>query len=91
MAEEAKESMDAVVGAGEPEKELKVQINKIAKEYGPLAIFGISLGGVIFSIYLTYLELYVIHAVCPFCVASAIIIILLFILAILRLVKQTTY
>jgi uncharacterized membrane protein len=64
---------------------------KIAKEYGPLAIFGISLGGVIFSIYLTYLELYVIHAVCPFCVASAIIIILLFILAILRLVKQTTY
>jgi uncharacterized membrane protein len=62
---------------------------KIAKEYGPLAIFGISLGGVAFSIYLTYLEIYVIHALCPFCVASAVIITLIFILAVIRLVKQT--
>jgi uncharacterized membrane protein len=64
---------------------------KIVKEYGPLAIFGISLGGVAFSAYLTYLEIYVIHAVCPFCLASAITITFLFILAILRLVKQTAY
>jgi uncharacterized membrane protein len=64
---------------------------KIAKEYGPLAIFGISLGGVAFSAYLTYLEIYVIHAICPFCIASAITITFLFILAILRLVKQTAY
>jgi uncharacterized membrane protein len=63
---------------------------KIAKENGPLAIFGISLGGVIFTAYLTYLEIYVIRAICPFCVASAIFIIFLFILAIIRLVKQTT-
>ena len=62
---------------------------KIAKEYGPLAIFGISLGGVAFTAYLTYLEIYVIHALCPFCVASAIIITFIFILAIIRLVKQT--
>ena len=62
---------------------------KIAKENGPLAIFGISLGGVIFSAYLTYLEIYVIRAICPFCVASAISMIFLFILAIIRLVKQT--
>jgi uncharacterized membrane protein len=62
---------------------------QFANEYGPLAIFGISLGGVAFSAYLTYLELYIIHAVCPFCVASAILITLLFILAIIRLVKQT--
>ena len=61
---------------------------KIAKEYGPLAIFGISLGGVAFTAYLTYLEIYVIHALCPFCVASAIIITFIFILAIIRLVKQ---
>lgn len=56
---------------------------------GPLGIFGISLGGVAFTIYLTYLELYVIHAICPFCVASAVIITLIFILAIIRLAKQT--
>jgi uncharacterized membrane protein len=62
---------------------------KIAEKNGPLVIFGISLGGVVFSAYLTYLELYVIRAICPFCVASAILITLLFILAIIRLVKQT--
>jgi uncharacterized membrane protein len=62
---------------------------KFANENGPLAIFGIGLGGVAFSVYLTYLELYVIHAICPFCVVSAIAITLIFILAIIRLVKQT--
>jgi uncharacterized membrane protein len=62
---------------------------KIAEENGPLAIFGISLGGVAFSAYLTYLEIYIIRAVCPFCVASAVLITLIFILAAIRLVKQT--
>ena len=64
---------------------------KIAKENGPLAVFGISLGGVAFTAYLTYLEIYVIHAICPFCVASAVIITLIFGLAITRLVKQTAH
>ena len=39
--------------------------------------FVLSLGGVGFSIYLTYLEIYVIEALCAWCVASAIIITLL--------------
>jgi uncharacterized membrane protein len=63
---------------------------KIAAQNGPLAIFGIGLVGVAFSAYLTYLELYVINAVCPFCVASAVIITLIFVLAVIRLVKQTS-
>jgi uncharacterized membrane protein len=63
---------------------------KTVKENGPLAVFGISLGGVAFTAYLTYLEIYVIHAICPFCVASAILITFIFILAIIRLVKQST-
>jgi uncharacterized membrane protein len=62
---------------------------KIAEENGALAIFGISLGGVAFTAYLTWLEIYVIHAICPFCVASAVIITLIFILAIIRLIKQS--
>jgi len=62
---------------------------RLVKENGPLALFGISLVGVAFSAYLTYLEFYVIHAVCPFCITSAIVITLIFILAIIRLVKQT--
>ncbi len=61
---------------------------KIAQENGSLAIFGISLAGVAFTAYLTWLEIYVIHAICPFCVASAVIISLIFILAIIRLIKQ---
>jgi len=64
---------------------------KFARENGPLAIFGISLAGVAFTVYLTWLELYVIHAICPFCVASAVIITVIFILAIVRLIKQTAY
>ena len=63
---------------------------KPAKDYGPLAIFGISLGGVAFTAFGTWLELYVIHAICPFCVAAAGLIALIFILAVIRLVKQTS-
>jgi uncharacterized membrane protein len=37
----------------------------------------LSLGGVGFSIYLTYLEIYVIEALCAWCIASAVIIALL--------------
>ena len=64
---------------------------KIARENGPLAIFGISLAGVAFMAYLTWLEIYVIHAICPFCVASAVIIALIFILAVIRLINQTAH
>ena len=58
------------------------------KENGPLLEFGMGLTGVVYSAYLTYLELYVIHAVCPFCVASAIAIFLCFVFALIRLIKQ---
>jgi uncharacterized membrane protein len=60
--------------------------NNFVKENGSLAIFGISLAGVAFTAYLTWLEIYVIHAICPFCVASAVIIALIFILALIRLI-----
>lgn len=62
---------------------------QILRENGALAAFGIGLAGVGYSAYLTYVELYVIHAVCPFCVFSAVAMTLIFILAIIRLVKQT--
>ena len=38
--------------------------------------------GVIFSAYLTYLELYVIHAICKFCVVSAILVAVTFVVSI---------
>lgn len=39
--------------------------------------------GVVFTLWLTWLELYVIHAVCMYCVGSAIIVTLLFVVALL--------
>lgn len=37
--------------------------------------------GVLFSVWLTYLELFVIHAVCMWCVTSAVIVIIIFVLS----------
>ena len=53
--------------------------DSLARIAGP-AMFGMALFGTLFSIYLTYLELFVIHAVCIWCLSSAIIITLLMLL-----------
>ncbi len=55
-----------------------------------LMIFGMTLFGVLFSIYLTYLELFVIHAVCSWCLSSAIIITVLFLLSLRPMVQART-
>jgi uncharacterized membrane protein len=52
----------------------------------PLLIFGITLAGTLYSVYLTYIEIAVLYAICPYCVLSAIVMVLLFIIAIIRLV-----
>ncbi|HKZ43875.1 MAG TPA: vitamin K epoxide reductase family protein [Anaerolineales bacterium] len=62
--------------------------NLFTKENSSLLIFGISLVGVLFSGYLTYIEYFVIYAVCPFCVASAIVITIIFIISLIRLVNN---
>lgn len=41
--------------------------------------------GVLFTVYLTYLELFVIHAICRWCVASGLIILMIFIATLLEL------
>jgi uncharacterized membrane protein len=57
------------------------------QDYLPLAIFGLALTGTLYSAYLTYVELFVIHAICPFCVASALLVTGLLVLAVVRLVR----
>jgi uncharacterized membrane protein len=42
-------------------------------------------GGLLFTAYLTYLELFVIHAICRWCVGSAVVISLIWIVAVLAL------
>lgn len=55
-----------------------------------LAVFGISLAGVLYSAYLTYLELAVIHAICPWCVSSAVLITLIFGVSMRDVVRMTS-
>ncbi len=58
------------------------------RDLGGLArqgFFLLTLIGVVFSAYLTYLEIFVIHAICPWCVASAVVMTVLFVLAIVDL------
>jgi uncharacterized membrane protein len=52
---------------------------------GPLMVFAISLFGVLYSAYLTYLELFVINAICPFCVVSAIVLVLMLLVSTIRI------
>jgi len=59
----------------------------LLQDYAPLAIFGLALTGTLYSAYLTYVELFVIHAICPYCVTSAVLITGLLILAVVRLVR----
>ena len=57
-----------------------------ADERGPAVVLvGLSGWGVLFSGWLTYLELFVIHAICMWCVISAIIVTLIFITSLLDL------
>jgi uncharacterized membrane protein len=56
----------------------------------PVILFGLTLVGAAYSAYLTYLELYVILAICPYCVASAVIMAALFAITIYRLFASET-
>jgi uncharacterized membrane protein len=59
--------------------------NRAASENTRLAVFGLTLVGTLYSAYLTYIELGVLHAICPYCLASAVIMTCLFALSITRL------
>jgi len=51
----------------------RIRRDPLAKIAGP-AMYAMALFGTLFSVYLTYLELFVIHAVCIWCLSSAVII-----------------
>jgi len=62
--------------------------NKFFKENGPMGTFFLTVGGFGFTLYLVYIEAFVLKAWCPFCVTSQITMTILFILSIIRLVRQ---
>jgi uncharacterized membrane protein len=56
-----------------------------ANDYARLGGFAVALGGFGFSIYLTYLEIFKIEAICQWCVASAVLMTIQFLLNATRL------
>jgi uncharacterized membrane protein len=53
------------------------------RAWAPRALVWLAAGGVLFTAYLTSLELFVIHAICRWCVGSAVIIVSVLVLALL--------
>ena len=52
-----------------------------------MAFFGLSTVGLLFSAYLTYIEIAVLHAICPYCVVSAIVIAVMWVIGLARLIR----
>ena len=58
------------------------------KENGSMLFFGISLIGFFFTLWLIYVEIALLKAYCPFCITSQISMTLIFILSVIRVVRQ---
>ena len=58
------------------------------RQNGSLVFFGLSLMGFLFTLYLIYVEVALIRAYCPFCIASQSAMTLIFLLSVIRLVRQ---
>ncbi len=58
------------------------------RQNGTLFIFGLALTGFLFTLYLIYIEFSVLKAICPFCLTSQIVMTILFVLSIIRLIRQ---
>ncbi|RPJ21886.1 MAG: vitamin K epoxide reductase family protein [Chloroflexi bacterium] len=58
------------------------------RQNGTLVFFGLALTGFLFTLYLIFVEVALIKAYCPFCIASQSAMILVFILSVIRVVRQ---
>ncbi len=58
------------------------------KQYGLLLLFGITLFGVIYHAYLIYTSIAVIKALCPWCIAAALLMLIQLILTLVRLQRE---
>ena len=58
------------------------------KQNGSMIFFGVSLTGFLFTVYLIFVEIALIKAYCPFCIASQAAMTLIFILSVVRVIRQ---
>jgi len=64
---------------------LLLMLDRRRSELLRFGVFGLSLAGTLYSAYLTYVQVAILKAICPFCTASAVILTALLVLSILRL------
>jgi uncharacterized membrane protein len=60
----------------------------LLQQNGSLVFFGLSLMGFLFTLYLIYVEIALIKAFCPFCITSQVAMTFIFILSVIRVVRQ---
>ena len=58
------------------------------RENAVLIAFGLCLAGFMFTVYLIYVEVALIRALCPFCIASQLTMTVLFALSVVRLLRE---
>jgi uncharacterized membrane protein len=58
------------------------------QQNGSLLFFGLSLTGFLFTLYLIFVEVALIKAYCPFCITSQTVMTIIFIISVIRLVRQ---
>jgi uncharacterized membrane protein len=66
----------------------KVFLAEFFEENATLLTFGLALTGFLFTLWLIYVEVALIKALCPFCLTSQVVMTIIFILSIIRLVRQ---
>ena len=62
--------------------------NTFFKQNSTLMIFGMALTGFLFTLWLIYVEVAILKALCPFCVTSQTAMTIIFIIAVMRLIRQ---
>jgi uncharacterized membrane protein len=62
--------------------------DKFFEKNGLILIFGMALTGFLFTVYLIYVEFALLKAFCPFCLASQTAMTIIFIISIVRLIRQ---
>lgn len=60
----------------------------IFQQNGTMMFFGVSLLGFLFTLYLIYVEVALIKAYCPFCLTSQAVMTIIFIISVIRLIRQ---
>jgi uncharacterized membrane protein len=58
------------------------------QDNGSMLLFGVTLVGFLFTVWLIYVEIALIKAYCPFCITSQIAMTLIFALTVIRVIKQ---